>query len=198
MTVTELRREAARLNIRGRSRMRKAQLVRTVGDTRARVTDRHHRLLAIYLNDHLAGSTAGRSLVRRAAVSNRGGDYGPFLDELASQIAADRDALLRIMTGLGIGIDRVKVAAAWTAEKLARLKLSGRVRGYSPLSRIVELVSLALGVRVKLALWRTLETLESDLPALASAGLPDLIARAEHQLDGLEGHRLRAVSDTLR
>jgi hypothetical protein len=34
MTVTELRREAARLDIAGRSRMGKAQLIRTVGQKR--------------------------------------------------------------------------------------------------------------------------------------------------------------------
>jgi hypothetical protein len=34
MTVTELRREAARLNIRGRSKMGKAQLIRAVGQKR--------------------------------------------------------------------------------------------------------------------------------------------------------------------
>jgi hypothetical protein len=34
MTVTELRREAARLDIRGRSKMGKAQLIRAVGQKR--------------------------------------------------------------------------------------------------------------------------------------------------------------------
>jgi hypothetical protein len=40
-------------------------------------------LLAIYLNDHLAGATVGRDLSRRAAASNRYTSYGPSLDYLS-------------------------------------------------------------------------------------------------------------------
>src|SRR4051812_31853792 len=52
------------------------------------------QLLPIYLNDHLAGSTFGRDLARRAAGANRDTELGDFLAELASQIEADR-ALLK-------------------------------------------------------------------------------------------------------
>jgi hypothetical protein len=152
-------------------------------------------LLAIYLNDHLAGATVGRELSRRAAASNRNTSYGPFLDDLAREVQEDRESLLAIMRALGIRVDRLKVAGGWGAEKLGRLKLNGRLRGYSPLSRIVELEALALGVRGKLALWRALQTLEPVPPALASAGLPELAARAEVQLTGLEEQRLRAVAE---
>jgi hypothetical protein len=154
-------------------------------------------LLAIYLNDHLAGATAGVELARRAARSNRDSDYGPFLAELAGQVDEDRRALLKIMNGLGIGVDRLKVIAGWTGEKLGRAKLNGRLRGYSPLSRVVELEGLSLGVRGKLALWRSLERLQSTEATLRDAELSELIARAEVQLERLEQHRLRAVDDAL-
>ncbi len=36
-------------------------------------------LLATYLNDHLAGATAGRALARRAASNNRDSPLGQFL-----------------------------------------------------------------------------------------------------------------------
>ena len=150
--------------------------------------------LAIYLNDHLAGATAGRELARRAARSNRDSSHGPFLADLADQIDADRGSLLEIMRVLNVRVDRIKVLGGWGAEKLARLKFNGQLRGYSPLSRIVELEALSLGVRGKLALWRTLR--ELDLSELSSApvSLADLIARAEQQLAGLEPHRLQAVA----
>ena len=154
-------------------------------------------LLAIYLNDHLAGSTAGRALVNRAAASNRRTAYGPFLDELAREIAEDRDALLGIMGALNVRVDPIKVAAGWSAEKLGRLKLNGRLRGYSPLSRVVELEALALGVRGKLAGWHTLETLQDERPIPASPPLAELVARAERQLEALESHRRRAVAEAL-
>jgi hypothetical protein len=151
-------------------------------------------LLAIYLNDHLAGATAGRELGRRAAGSNRDSSHGPFLADLADQIDADRGSLMEIMRVLNVKVDRIKVLGGWGAEKLARLKLNGQLWGYSPLSRIVELEALSLGVRGKLALWRTLR--ELDLPELSTApvSLADLIARAEQQLAGLESHRLQAVA----
>jgi hypothetical protein len=69
-------------------------------------------LLAIYLNDHLAGSTVGLELARRAAGSNRGSGYGQFLDDLADEIRSDRESLLEIMSALRMRVDRLKVSAA--------------------------------------------------------------------------------------
>ncbi len=152
-------------------------------------------LLAIYFNDHLAGATAATELARRAARSNRRSSYAPFLESLATQIAEDRRSLLEIMGALEIRTDRAKVAAGYAAEKLGRLKLNGQLLGYSPLSRVVELEALALGVRGKLALWRSLERLAPAQPSLAGIDIVDLTTRAENQLAGLESHRLRAVAD---
>lgn len=154
-------------------------------------------LLAIYLNDHLAGATGGRELARRAAKSNQASAFGPFLAELAGEIDDDRDALLAIMRALGIGVDRLKVFAGWGGEKLGRMKPNGRLRGYSPLSRVIELEVLSLGVHGKLALWRSLEQLETNQPALDATRLAELARRAEHQLERIETHRLRAVAEAL-
>jgi len=153
--------------------------------------------LAIYLNDHLAGATVGAELARRAARSNRGSAYGQFLDELSTEIGADRESLLAIMRSLRVRVDRVKVSAAWAAEKLGRMKLNGQLRGYSPLSRLVELEALTLGVFGKLALWRALDQLEPERPELSKATLQDLIARAQRQLESLEAQRRNAVTDSL-
>ena len=157
----------------------------------------NRRHLSIYLNDHLAGATAGRDLVRRAAGSNRGSDYGSFLARLAEEVQEDRETLLRLMSDLGVRVDQAKVAAGWTAEKLGRLKLNGQLLGYSPQSRVVELEAMTLGVRGKHGLWLALRSLRDVDPVLAKAGLPGLIARAERQLAGLEEHRLRAVREAL-
>jgi hypothetical protein len=96
-------------------------------------------LLAIYLNDHLAAATGARELVRRSASSNRDASYGLFLERMAKEIEEDANSLRAIMLRLDIGLDRLKVLAGWGAEKLGRLKLNGRLIGYSPLSRVVEL-----------------------------------------------------------
>ena len=61
-----------------------------------------HGLLSVYLNGHLAGSTADVELARRMAASAEPGSAaaGP-LEELAAEIAADRNALLEIMAASG-------------------------------------------------------------------------------------------------
>jgi hypothetical protein len=152
-------------------------------------------MLAIYLNDHLAGATAAVALVRRAARSNRGSAYGSSLEELARELDQDRQSLLEVMGQLGIAVDRLKVLGGWGSEKLGRLKLNGRLLGYSPLSRVVELEVLSLGVNGKLALWRSLEHLHANLSGLDGFDFADLIARGERQLAELERNRLRAASD---
>ena len=156
----------------------------------------HHKLLPIYLNDHLAGATAGRDLARRAAGSNRSDEgYHPALTELAREIQEDRDSLRLLMRRLDIGTDRAKQLAAWAAEKAGRLKLNGRLLRYSPLSRLEELEALALGVTGKLALWRTLRLLARQEPRLSAQDLERLVERAEQQLKAIETCHRRAAID---
>src|SRR4051794_27409693 len=111
-------------------------------------------LLPIYLNDHLAASTLGRDLARRAAGSNQGTEFGDFLTDLAGQIEADRAQLEDVMARLDVKPDPLKIGGAWLAEKVGRLKLNGRLLSYSPLSRVVEIEALIAGVHGKRALWR--------------------------------------------
>jgi hypothetical protein len=138
--------------------------------------------LTIYLNDHLAGATAGVELVRRAAHENAGNDFGVALRELAGEIADDRQELISIITALGYPTDRVKVALGWTAEKVGRLKPNGRLRGYSPLGRMLELEGLLVGIHAKQALWRALQRTGKAEPERLEA----LLARAEKQAEVVE------------
>jgi hypothetical protein len=151
------------------------------------------RLIAIYLNDHLAGSTGGLELARRALGSNRGTPFEAPLERLAAQIGEDRAALADVMDRLGVARDPLKVLAGWTAEKLGRAKLNGRLTGYSPYSRVLELEMLALGVEGKRALWRALERLAGDDARLTGVDLAALGRRAEAQRRLIERERLRAA-----
>lgn len=117
-----------------------------------------NRFLAIYLNDHLAGSMLGVELVRRLSSSNEGdAEMAAPLAEIRAEIEADRATLERVMDRLGISRGVVKPAGAWVAEKLGRLKLNGQLRGYSPLSRLVELELLSIGITGKMQMWMALE-----------------------------------------
>lgn len=153
--------------------------------------------LAIYLSDHLAAATAGLELVRRAASSNRSNDYGSVLEELAEEIDSDRETLKDVMKRLSVEPDRAKLAAAWASEKVGRLKLNGQLRGYSPLSRLVELEGLSVGVEGKLALWQALRRRFGEDPRLRGVDLDELIDRARSQRRRLERQRQRAAEEAL-
>ena len=70
--------------------------------------------LRIYLQDHLAGSTAGLELARRTRGANEGTEYGPPLAKIADEIEADRRALQAIMEDFGFGGDKLKNMGAWS------------------------------------------------------------------------------------
>jgi hypothetical protein len=154
------------------------------------------KYLATYLNDHYAGATGGLALARRAASENEGSELGAFLTELGDEIEADRATLGEIMSALGVGTDRTKVIAARVFERVGRLKPNAQLRGYSPLSPLVELEVLGLGIRGKLALWRALGEV-AGTPPLDAEQLADLAARAERQVADLEARRLEIARSAL-
>ena len=149
------------------------------------------RLLKIYLQDHLAGATGGAELARRAAGANEGTPLGEFLEGLAEEIAEDREILIEIMESLDVSPDKVKNAMGWGAEKLGRLKPNGQLTGYSPLSRLVELEGLTVGVRGKLSMWENLRATFGE--EVAGHNIDGLIARARRQIEELTEHRTEAA-----
>jgi hypothetical protein len=141
--------------------------------------------LSLYLRDHLAGSEAARAMLQRAAE----GEDGPFYAGLDREIAEDQDALKTLIDHLGSSESLIKKAGAWLSEKMTRLKLDDLK---DPLDRFEFLEVLLLGVRGKQALW---EALQKGLdPALLPPGLdfPELIERAQDQLERIDARRLQA------
>jgi hypothetical protein len=125
------------------------------------------KLLAIYLNDHLAASTGGLELGRRTLGSNRGNDFGEYLEKLVPRLEHQRATLLEV-------------------------KPNGRLRSYSPLSRVVELEILALGSQGRLGLWRTLDQLRHE--TLSGFDFAALAHETEQQIDQLDTERRRAAA----
>ena len=154
-------------------------------------------MLGIYLNDHLAGATAGTELAHRTARSHVDGKNGGTLRRLAAEIGQDRTALLDIMAVLGIKVRRYKMGAAWAGEK-AWLKFNGRLFARSPLSNLEELEMLRLGVEGKAAGWRTLRTLAETDTRLDPGRLDELISRARRQANLLEDLRVGAADQIIR
>ena len=140
------------------------------------------RLLRIYLQDHHAASAGGVALARRAL-----GRSHP----LAKQIARDRDVLERAMRQHAVTPSALKVGIVRVAELVGRLKLNGRIFERSPLSSVVELETLVVGVRGKEALWTALQRAGISLEGV---DLEALIESARAQGAELEALRLCAVS----
>jgi hypothetical protein len=112
-------------------------------------------------------------------------------------IAEDRQALLDIMSTLEVEVQQYKLAAAWVAERVGRLKLNGHLLSRSPLSSLVELEGLKLGVEGKVSLWASLRALADTEARLDKTRLDELIARGEDQSRTLEKLRLAAAVQAL-
>jgi len=151
------------------------------------------RLRAIYLEDHFAGSMGGCEMVRRLLSSNRDSAWEGPLRKISEEFDEDREALRRVMETLGVRRNLPKVAGAWTMEKAGRLKLNGRIRGYSPLSRLVELEMLQIGISGKQGLWEALEAGGSQ--GLEDFDLAALAKRAEKQRDQVKRLHLKAAEE---
>jgi hypothetical protein len=152
-------------------------------------------LLGIYLNDHLAGATAGVELFQRATAPHRGSALGEVLERITAEVVEDRAALLDIMDALDVPVRHYKLYAAWAAEKIGRLKLNGHLLSRSPLSTLIELEGLRLGVEGKAAGWRTLRRLADRDSRLRAERLDGLLARAQQQIDTLEELRITAAAE---
>jgi hypothetical protein len=154
-------------------------------------------LLGIYLNDQLALGVAGRELARRAASENTGSELGAFLERLARDVTEDVDTLEAVMQRLEIPLSRMKRPLALVAERVGRLKPNGQLRGYSPLSRFLELESLALGLDGKKLLWANLRDVAQVADRLVGVDFDALIERAARQREELEPFRVAAGRESL-
>ncbi len=155
------------------------------------------KLLTTYLNDHLAGATGGLELFRRATDTHQGSPLGDELAQLTTEVAEDREALIGIMATLHIRRNWLWASAGGIAEKLGRLKPNGFILRRSPLSDVVELEALRIGVWGKLSGWEVLLAGATDEPALDRVSLETLLERAHDQLERLRKMHVRVARDRL-
>ena len=152
-------------------------------------------LLGIYLNDHLAGATAGVELARRTWRENEDHPVGLSFIQLVPELAEDRAQLRRVMQALGVPEDGLKQRAALVMERVGRLKLNGRLVRYSPLSRLHELEALEVATQGRLSLWRLLQVLAGDDVRLRGFDFRARAERARAQQAELERLRLLAARE---
>ncbi|WP_216853373.1 hypothetical protein [Phytoactinopolyspora halotolerans] len=161
-----------------------------------RTSPRGDRLLAIYLNDHLAGATLGARRARYLAEADIDASLGSSVSGLAADIADDRAELMSIMRTLGIPLRRYKTGVAVAAELAGRLKPNGRVLQRSPLSTLEELELLKLGIEGKASGWRSLRSVAERDGRLSVEQIDHLTQRAEDQARRVEELRRRVAAET--
>jgi hypothetical protein len=150
--------------------------------------------LAVYLNDHLAGSTAALELL--AALEQEEGS-GSWTSRLRCEIAADRKELEHILRLTAGTPSTARQTVAWLAEKLSEMKLRLDDRNSGRLRRLEMIEALSLGIEGKRSLWTALQAVAADVPALQSVDYPRLIERAIDQRRTVEERRLEAAEQAL-
>jgi len=141
--------------------------------------------LTIYLNDHRAGAAAGTALARRLWRKNRSEPWSSQLKDIYKSIEADRATLDAVRVAVGATGGELGRLGALMFERASRLKPNGRLVGYSPLSRVLELEMLISGVQSKLRLWSALGLSTAALPDLAAFDFLALGEQAAAQLETL-------------
>jgi hypothetical protein len=149
--------------------------------------------LTTYLNDHLAGATAGLKLAQLGADEHQNSEYGAFFAEIASEIKLDYDVLTVIMGALNAEPSATKSALAEVGSAIMQPKFTG---GDDALNVFVTLETLSIGVEGKACMWRALKTIADD-PTLDGVQLDELIERAEDQRARIETKRIAVAPQAL-
>ena len=166
-----------------------AALRRPQGTSTATTLD--GRLLAIYLRDHHALLIALRELARRMSAPSRAEELRAFAAEVGRVAEDDLAGLEACLSRVGSAPSRARQGAVWTAERLGRLKLNGRVLRRSPLSAVTELEGCRLLLESNRALW-------TGLRELGPADADERARRTERLLETAERLRLAALAHATR
>lgn len=124
-------------------------------------------LLALYLNDHLAGATAGVGRAERMAEQYRDLPEHGSLSSLCTQLREERARLESLIGELGMAQSSWRQSLARVGEELGRLKLNRRLLARSPMSPLLEVELLRGAVNAKRGMWQVLTELSPALGLVA-------------------------------
>ncbi|MGI8735169.1 MAG: hypothetical protein ACR2LM_17930 [Pyrinomonadaceae bacterium] len=153
--------------------------------------------IAIYLNDHLAGSVVALELLEHLEETHSGTPLERFFKELRSEITADREKLETLMDQLDIAESRTRKASAWLTEKVTALKLRLDDPADGDLRLFESLEALSLGIEGKRGLWLALSEVAKRAPHLQLLDYQELIRRADTQRSQVEEKRLETAKRAL-
>ncbi|MBV8377775.1 MAG: hypothetical protein JO279_12310, partial [Verrucomicrobia bacterium] len=151
--------------------------------------------LTNYMKDHFAGSVAAIELLDHLISSHRGKTGEQDFKELRREVGEDQEVLRGLLHDLNSRSGPVRDSAAFLGEKLTRIKLLLEDPSGSQLARLEKLEALALGIDGKGALWRSLQAVAEEIPALREVDLSSLNRRAEEQRQRVEKLRIEAARE---
>jgi hypothetical protein len=122
--------------------------------------------LAIYLDDHLAGSVAALNLMEELADMCRGRPLEAKLRQLHADVSDEQNLLRELLARIKGQVNPLKQATAWLSEKLGEGKLALAARAHPELATLQGLESLLLGLQGKLSLYRVLAEVAQRDPRL--------------------------------
>jgi hypothetical protein len=146
--------------------------------------------VAVYLDDHLAGSAAAVEILETLGNDT---SLGGWATALLSEIEADRRVLRDLRMRVGETPSLLKERLGWLAGTLSRIKLHQKTAG--PLGKLEALETLALGIQRKLGLWRALQVGADS--GLAGTDYDRLCTRARAQFRQVEERRLEMARAVL-
>lgn len=152
--------------------------------------------LDTYLNDHIAGATAGRNLAKMAAQEHQTDEHGPFFSEIYAAVDADYGTLKQVAAALRVDESAGKTALAEIGSKVMGAKFTGG--DDDDLNAFVTLETLSIGIEGKVCMWKALKTVAADYPAFAEFDLDDLLARATEQREKIEEQRQKMAPRALK
>jgi hypothetical protein len=147
--------------------------------------------LAIYLNDHLAGSLITIEILEH--LETEASDFVSDLEALKADIEADRKQLKTLMDRLGITESRVQKVTSWIAEQVSEAKFEADDESRGTLRRLERLEAIGVGIDGKSALWRALNAAADTAPELRGIDYEHLAQRAHEQRNRVEILRLQAA-----
>jgi hypothetical protein len=151
--------------------------------------------VAVYLHDHLAGSSFAVELLEKLAHEFTGTPSGDVARELLEQVQIDRKTLEQLIEKVGKANPDLYDALGWIAERVSRIKL--KHDDPSGLGAFEAFEALSLGILGKRALWEALQMQQNADARFAGLDYPALIARAEQQFDKTNQYRLELIPGAL-
>jgi hypothetical protein len=153
--------------------------------------------LSVYLNDHLAGATAGLEILDRLCDLLKDTEFADDIKAVRDEVAEDREALEHLIDRLGFSESTIRKASGWLAEKAATLKMIVDDPRSGPFRTFESLEAIELGIQGKCLLWKALSASVIYQTGVDPEELQTLIERADDQRRRVETMRLNVAQKAL-